>query len=113
MGVAYLRMGYADEAMECLEAAYAELKREEILEQMYYLALQTGKPFAKELECVASSQISRWQAHYMEVETRLQEQSEHETVVRSIGEDNEINLKISQDYLTQRKRAYCHMVMDE
>ena len=33
MGVAYLRMGYADEAMECLEAAYAELKREEILEQ--------------------------------------------------------------------------------
>ena len=76
MGVAYLRMGYADEAMECLEAAYAELKREEILEQMYYLALQTGKPFAKELECVASSQISRWQAHYMEVETRLQEQSE-------------------------------------
>lgn len=113
MGVAYLRMGYADEAMECLEAAYAELKREEILEQMYYLALQTGKPFAKELEYVASSQISRWQAHYMEVETRLQEQSEQETVVRSIGEDNEINLKISQDYLTQRKRAYCHMVMDE
>ena len=113
MGVAYLRMGYADEAMECLEAAYAELKREEILEQMYYLALQTGKPFAKELECVASSQISRWQAHYMEVETRLQEQSEQETVVRSIGEDNEINLKISQDYLTQRKRAYCHMVMDD
>ena len=41
------------------------------------------------------------------------EQSEQETVVRSIGEDNEINLKISQDYLTQRKRAYCHMVMDE
>ena len=40
-------------------------------------------------------------------------QSEQETVVRSIGEDNEINLKISQDYLTQRKRAYCHMVMDE
>ena len=36
-------------------------------------------------------------------ETRLQEQSEQETVVRSIGEDNEINLKISQDYLTQRK----------
>ena len=49
----------------------------------------------------------------MEVETRLQEQSEQETVVRSIGEDNEINLKISQDYLTQRKRAYCHMVMEE
>ena len=62
---------------------------------------------------MASSQISRWQAHYMEVETRLQEQSDQETVVRSIGEDNEINLKISQDYLTQRKRAYCHMVMDE
>ena len=113
MGVAYLRMGYADEAMECLEAAYAELKREEILEQMYYLALQTGRPFAKELECVASSQIARWQSHYMEVETRLQEQSEKETIVRSIGEDNEINQKISQDYLTQRKRAYCHMVMDE
>lgn len=113
MGVAYLRMGYADEAMECLQAAYAELKQEEILEQMYYLALQTGKPFAKELECVAGRQIAGWQARYMEVENRLQAESEKETVVRSIGEDNEINKKISQDYLTQRKRAYCHMVMNE
>ena len=51
MGVAYLRMGYADEAMECLEAAYAELKREEILEQMYYLALQTGSHLQRSLMC--------------------------------------------------------------
>ncbi len=52
--------------------------------------------------------------HYMEVETRLQEQSEQETVVRSIGEDNEINLKISQDYLTTAQNVPIAIwVMDE
>lgn len=113
MGVAYLQMGYAEEAMECYQAAYTETKQEVLLEQMYYLALLTQRPFAKELEGIGSEQVAAWQEHYMEVQTRLKKQSESDVTVKAISEDEQINRGIVAADLVRCKKAYCHMVMNE
>ena len=72
MGVAYLRMGYGEEAMECLQTAWNETGREEYLEQMYELCAQRGLPFPPELEGITTEQMTRWENKYIRTEEKNQ-----------------------------------------
>lgn len=113
MGVAYMRMGYVEEALECLQAAYAEGKDEKILEQMYYLALRSGLPFCRELQSVSSAQLSRWNVRYQEVESANMQAVRENALLPGISGDPEENRRAADRYLAGQKKAYCHMVMSE
>lgn len=66
MGAAYMRLGYSDEALECLEAAYRESPEAFILKQMYFLAMETGRPYPKQLEDVDAASLTEWQQSYLD-----------------------------------------------
>lgn len=113
MAVAYARMGYAEEAMECLQAAYAETKDEMILKQMYFLSMLNELDFCEQLSNVNTEQLSSWNEEYHEAQIKCSRQAWESDVVRSICDDPEKNKMTADSFIAQQKSIYCHMVMNE
>lgn len=66
MGASYMQLGYSDEALECFQAAYRESPEAFLLKQMYFLAMETGRPYPKELENVDAASLTQWQQSFLE-----------------------------------------------
>ena len=116
MGVAYLRMGYAEEALECLQAAYSETHRELFLEQMYELCEQNGLPYPAQLEQITSEQMARWEKKYIRTEEKNQFVSERSQIIRRLeqirGADaDEKRRKEIADFLEEEKKRYRSMAL--
>ena len=116
MGVAYLRMGYAEEAMECLQGAWNETHNEVFLEQMYELCAQQELPFPPELEAITGSQIAGWEKKYIRAEEKNQYASERSEIVcgllsvRGQDADRKRRQQIA-GFLEEEKKRYCRMAL--
>lgn len=113
MGAAYVRMGYAEEAMECFQASYAESGDEAVLEQMYYLTLTSGMPFCEQLAAVDAKQLNAWNSRYLAAQQAAGQTAASSAEVQGIGAQPRENRETADGYIAERKRAYCHMVMNE
>ena len=116
MGVAYLRMGYAEEAMECIQAAWNETHEEQYLEQMYELCAQKELPFPAELENITGEQIRSWEDRYIRTEEKNQSSSERAQIIRRLesihGDDAESKRKKEiERFLASEKKRYCGMAL--
>ena len=70
MGACYMQLGCFDEAMECFQAAWEAGRDPAVQKQIYFAAMLAGRPLPEELENVDALRFGRWQAEYLEAETR-------------------------------------------
>lgn len=111
MGAAYMQLGLCDEALECLEAAYQESPEPFILKQMFFLAMETGRPYPKELEQVDAVQLTQWQQNFLEVQNRHLAAIQTDESQMIYYEEAEEREKAIDRYLSEEKRQYRMMVM--
>jgi tetratricopeptide (TPR) repeat protein len=109
MGACYMHLRCYDEAMECFRAAWNTGQDPGVQKQIFFAAMLAGKPLPQELENVDAMSFGRWQAEYLEAETR------HLNSVRESLEERGV-LPLSQDtengmdsYLSELQDSYRRM----
>lgn len=113
MGAAYMQLGLCDEALECLEASYKEVQEQLVLKQMYFLAMETGRPYPKELEQVDAMQLTQWQKDYLETQNRHLTAVLSDASQRMFYEDAGERKRLIRSYLEKEKKAYRTKIMAE
>lgn len=113
MGASYMQLGLCDEALECLEASYKEAQEQLVLKQMYFLAMETGRPYPKELEQVDAMQLTQWQKDYLEVQNRHLAAVISDDSQMMFYEAAEERKKMISSYLEREKKAYRTKIMAE
>ncbi len=113
MGAAYMQLGLCDEALECLEASYKEAQEQLVLKQMYFLAMETGRPYPKMLEQVDAMQLTQWQKDYLEIQNKhlaAVMSDEHQMMFYEGSAERKILIR---SYLEREKHDYRTKIMAE
>lgn len=111
MGAAYMQLGLSDEALECLKVAWKESPEPFLLKQMFFWAMETGKPYPKELEQVDAGQLSDWQQTFLEVQNRHLAAIQNEEGQLAFYEEGEARDQALDRFLEQEKQQYRTMIM--